>query len=498
MRLARNLSVLAAFGLSVRMASAALEYGVVDLGTLGGTQSVATGINDRGQVVGWSLDADVRTQAFLWQNGNMTGLGFFPGGTSSVANAINNNGEITGYSYVSATNYHAFLYVTNSLVDLGTLGGPNSKGLAINNKTEVAGLAYVSTNLLPIWYDAFWWRTNQMVVIPPYQSKRTCEGRGINENGFVSGFTVLDIPATDRSWGYVWHDDNQNASNDLYEMKLLGTLGGDYSEACAINEAGQTVGWAGITNTFYPLHAFLVTPSNGVWKLPSISNTDRTNLLMSSLGALESPFNNSYANAINDRTWIVGTSTTGSGTNQAFLWREGVMTNLNLLIPSNSGWVLTNATGINEHNEIVGSGLFHGQPRAFMLRQDGRITAMAPIVQTNLWIFTNEFDEVVTQTEMHVEAHVLQWAGIWGTNANTSHVFTVEYCDTLPLSNWAPVAPTAQWPIAENYWTNADFNAASSRFFRIRAQEGSGGVTRPSRRSGTPPPVRRPRPHATR
>jgi len=466
----RFLSILAAVGFSTAGGFAAVEYEVVDLGTLGGGASAALGINDRAQVVGWSQDADGRIQAFRWQNGSMDGLGFLPGGTGSVAHAVNNNGEITGYAYVSATNYHAFLYAGSNLADLGTLGGPHSKGLAINNKTELAGLAYVSTNLLPIWYDAFWWRTNQMVVIPPYHFKKTCEGRGINEDGFVAGFTVLDIPSPDRSWGYVWHDDNQNASNDLYEMKLLGTLGGDYSEANAINEAGQTVGWAGITNTIYPLHAFLVTPSNGAWKLPSISNTDRTNLLMSSLGALESPTNNSCANSINDRAWIVGTSTTGSGTNQAFLWRNGAMTNLNLLLTPGSDWVLTNATGINEYNEIVGSGLHAGQPRAFLLRQGGRIAAVTPVFQTNTWVYTNELEEVVTQSEAHVETQVIHWAGVWGTNVEATHVFTVEFCDALNTGNWAPFAPTSQWPITDSLWTNNDFGSVSMRFFRVRAQ----------------------------
>ena len=38
------------------------------------------------------------------------------------------------------------------------------------------------------------------------------------------------------------------------------------------------------------------------------------------------------ANALNNQTWIVGTSTTGSGTNHAFLWRNGAMQNLNDLI----------------------------------------------------------------------------------------------------------------------------------------------------------------------
>jgi probable HAF family extracellular repeat protein len=40
--------------------------GMQDLGTLGGTSSQAHGINDAGQVVGWSDDAQGHAHAFVW------------------------------------------------------------------------------------------------------------------------------------------------------------------------------------------------------------------------------------------------------------------------------------------------------------------------------------------------------------------------------------------------------------------------------------------------
>src|SRR5262249_30810543 len=46
--------------------------GLVNVGTLGGNQSFAYGVNDSGQVVGESVNASFQDHAFVWQNGVMT------------------------------------------------------------------------------------------------------------------------------------------------------------------------------------------------------------------------------------------------------------------------------------------------------------------------------------------------------------------------------------------------------------------------------------------
>jgi probable HAF family extracellular repeat protein len=84
---------------------------MTDLGTLGGTHSIAKSINDRGQIVGSSLTTPGSDQehAFLYFNGKMTDLGTLPGMTYSYAYGINNNGQTVGYSR-SLYQEHAFLY----------------------------------------------------------------------------------------------------------------------------------------------------------------------------------------------------------------------------------------------------------------------------------------------------------------------------------------------------------------------------------------------------
>ena len=113
-----------------------------NLGTLGGANSRARGINDRGEVVGHSEvrpGSDV-TRAFLWtEAGGIRGLGSL-GGKNSFANVINNRREVAGGSETANGNFRAFSGVpARGIRSLGTLGGKNSQALDLNDATQVVG-----------------------------------------------------------------------------------------------------------------------------------------------------------------------------------------------------------------------------------------------------------------------------------------------------------------------------------------------------------------------
>ncbi len=112
---------------------------VTDLGTLGGTFAFANGINDAGDVTGWSENASHVSHAFLWsaKRNAMTDLG--PGGTRSSGYGINASGQVVGDVWPGGIPHGGF-FDHGKVVDLGVLPG-YSTGIAfgLNNTGQAVG-----------------------------------------------------------------------------------------------------------------------------------------------------------------------------------------------------------------------------------------------------------------------------------------------------------------------------------------------------------------------
>lgn len=93
--------------------------GITFLGTLGGQQSAATVINDRGEIAGWSHTATGAAHLFRYTNGSMHDAGAFAPGTQLHVNDINEAGEVIGTAVGNDTTYHAFLHDGKRFVELG-------------------------------------------------------------------------------------------------------------------------------------------------------------------------------------------------------------------------------------------------------------------------------------------------------------------------------------------------------------------------------------------
>jgi probable HAF family extracellular repeat protein len=91
-----------------------------DLGTLGGARSSAKGLNDLGQVVGMSSDANSQPRAFEF-DGAMRAL---PGPSYAGAIGINNRGQVVG----SAEGTHGYLVEGDAYTRLDTLGAVTARG----------------------------------------------------------------------------------------------------------------------------------------------------------------------------------------------------------------------------------------------------------------------------------------------------------------------------------------------------------------------------------
>ena len=125
----------------------------IDLGTLGGTGHgdgiMALNLNNRGQVIGSSdLQGDTSFHAFLWtRETGMQDLATLPGDVDSAAIGINDIGQIVGVSLDADFNPRAFLRHGQDLIDLNTLvpvGSPLylASACSINAAGEIIGFAF--------------------------------------------------------------------------------------------------------------------------------------------------------------------------------------------------------------------------------------------------------------------------------------------------------------------------------------------------------------------
>jgi probable HAF family extracellular repeat protein len=126
---------------------AIVQYTVTDLGTLGGTESKAYGVNDSGQVVGYAdTTGNAARHAFFYSGSTMTDLGTL-GGSFSQALGINYSGQIVGVAGIAGNvSDHAFRYSGSTMTNMGTLGGTDSSASCINTSGQIVGWSETTNN----------------------------------------------------------------------------------------------------------------------------------------------------------------------------------------------------------------------------------------------------------------------------------------------------------------------------------------------------------------
>ncbi|HTY87249.1 MAG TPA: PEP-CTERM sorting domain-containing protein [Candidatus Acidoferrum sp.] len=206
-------------------AFAQTQYSVTSLGSLGGASAFGWGINNNGQVTGWSATGGSGAHAFLYSGGAMTDLGTL-GGADSYAGGMNNNGQVVGASeYNGSINRHAFLYSGGTMTDLGTFGGAVSFANAINDSGQVVGVATASDGT----GYAFLYRDGTMSNLGSFTP------HAINNSGQIVGEAYNN--GTDTYHAFIYENGQMLDLNNLIPAGSGLTL----TDAEGINDQGQIV-----------------------------------------------------------------------------------------------------------------------------------------------------------------------------------------------------------------------------------------------------------------
>lgn len=353
--------------LAVLAAAQPPRYTVQDLGTLlGGTSSSAQDVNNGGLIAGQATLANGSAHAVLWYKLLMMDIGISGlGGPNSVAFGANEGVQVIGIAESGASDRNGedfcgfgthriclpFLWQWGVMTPLPTLGGQNaSTGDNINSRGQIPGFAENTTedrscpDPQRFEFKPVVWDRETIQQLPTFPGDREGVAFWINDNGQAVGasgqcseynvdlgFYLLP------SHALLW--DNGTVTD-------LGNLGGepvgDGNIAIRINNNGQVVGGSIVPGGTE--HAFLWTKKSGMRDLGTLPGDD-----------------SSAAAGINDNGDIVGASLDSSGASlRAVLWQNGVMSDLNDLVPSNTRLYLLFAFSINARGEIAGIGVTDG------------------------------------------------------------------------------------------------------------------------------------------
>ena len=209
----------------------------IDLGTMGGSDSLASGISASGDIVGVMLREGKR-RLWLWRNAQVVDLGLVdelptrlgPGNFNTDIR-INGMGQVTGWAISNGGHAHSFLYFQDRMVYIGSPGlGIGGYVQGINNRGQMVG----QTSRTNGCSHAFLWQEGQMIDLGALGGS-WASATAINESGMVIGWAFVPGGSPRNAHAFVW---------EHAQMRDLGTLGGKTSRAYGLNSLGQVVGYA--------------------------------------------------------------------------------------------------------------------------------------------------------------------------------------------------------------------------------------------------------------
>jgi probable HAF family extracellular repeat protein len=231
-----------------------------------GSNVSPVGINNSGEIAG---DTGSPQVASLWNGKNWTQLGILPGGNSSLASGINDFGQVVGWSNPNGIE-SAFLWTpsnpngtTGSMIDLGT-----GYAAAINGKGQITGQAVATNGNAFLWTPSSPNGTSGTMIalgtLDPSANGGNASSWGValNRSGVVVGASnPSGATSESQTHAVIW----QQGTNGGYTLTDLNTViasgaGWTLRWADAINDSGDIVVEA-TNSSFSGWYALLLTPS---------------------------------------------------------------------------------------------------------------------------------------------------------------------------------------------------------------------------------------------
>lgn len=266
------------------------------------------------------------------QTYNLTDLGVLPNETESRPASLNSQGQVTGTSGDSAFRYSDS---ETAMVDIGNPDNAISRGFAIDASGRVVGDSTFGQG--DVSHAAIFENGSTRDLAALENPETSSRANGINAYGQVVGFFRARVNG-DYGRAFI-----MNPSDRRQMLTDLGTLGGMYAQALAINDAGFVTGNSELFGA-YPIksrgatHAFIWNPEIGMLDLGTIGG------------------DYSYGTGINSSNNVVGYSTINSGDNRihAFLHDGMKMKDLGSLNSASEASDRSFALGVNSSNQVVG------------------------------------------------------------------------------------------------------------------------------------------------
>jgi probable HAF family extracellular repeat protein len=244
----------------------------------------------------------------------------------SAANGVNSQGQIAGTWMGSSIGWRGFVFQVGSATPIEPpQGGTFTEATAISENGTVAGYWGNHGTGIPWALHGFLWRDGEFTDLDiPFDN------------------VVLAVNQQDQVTGYMYNLASGQISAFMFGRNGLTDLGllpqGISSRGQAINGMGHIVGLATVAaknELGYIRRAFL-------WDGKTLDNLGVT-----------AGGSGSWAFGINDHDQVVGYCEGGTIVQDAFIWQNGVMRNLNDLIPRESGLWLRHAVAINNAGQIA-------------------------------------------------------------------------------------------------------------------------------------------------